>query len=262
MGWGGQEIRILEEAQGMIARGHTVEIWAVAGSGILAEAAKRALPHRALSIGRKNLGGILAMRRALASVRPDIINTHSSTDAWLVALARLTLGERPPVVRTRHISAPVPDNLPTRWLYVRATRHIVTTGERLREALVLENRFHEGRITSVPTGVDALRFRPGSKTEARRMLGLEPTARYVGIVATLRSWKGHLYLVEAFARLAAGDATVRLLVVGDGPMRSSIEGKVAELKLAAKVMLAGRQDAVERRTPRARMRATASAELS
>jgi len=31
------------------------------------------------------------------------------------------------------------------------------------------------------------------------MLRLEPTARYVGIVATLRSWKGHLYLVDAFA---------------------------------------------------------------
>jgi glycosyltransferase involved in cell wall biosynthesis len=246
VGWGGQEIRILEEAQGMIARGHAVEIWAVAGSGILVEAARRALPHRALSIGRKNLWGILAMRRALASVRPDVVNTHSSTDAWLVALARLTLGEAPPMVRTRHISAPVPDNLPTRWLYNHATRHIVTTGERLREILVRENRFREDRISSVPTGIDPSRFRPGDKAEARRMLGLEPTARYVGIVATLRSWKGHLYLVEAFARLAAGDATVRLLVVGDGPMRPSIEQKIAELKLAAKVMLAGRQDAVER----------------
>ncbi len=239
MGWGGQEIRILEEAQGMIARGHAVEIWAVAGSGILVEAARRVLPHRALSIGRKNLRGILAMRRALASVRPDIVNTHSSTDAWL-------LGERPPVVRTRHISAPVPDNLPTRWLYNHATRHIVTTGERLREILVRENRFRGDRITSIPTGIDPSRFRPGDKAEARRMLGLEPTARYVGVVATLRSWKGHLYLIEAFARLAAGDATLRLLVVGDGPMRPSIERKIAELKLAAKVMLAGRQDAVER----------------
>src|SRR5205814_1837666 len=237
VGWGGQEIRILEEAQGMAARGHAVEIWAVAGSGILAEAVRRALPHRALSIGRKNLSGVLAMRRAMASVRPDIINTHSSTDAWLVALARLTLGERPPLVRTRHISAPVPDNFPTRWLYNHATRHIVTTGEALRETLVAENRFREDRITSVATGVDSARFRPGDKAEARRMLGLEPTARYVGIVATLRSWKGHLYLIEAFARLAAGDATVRLIVVGDGPMRPAIAEKITELSLAPNVML-------------------------
>jgi len=246
VGWGGQEIRILEEAQGMIARGHEVEIWAVAGSGILAEAARRALPHRALSIGRKNLRGILAMRRALASVRPDLVNAHSSTDAWLAALARLTLADAPPLVRTRHISAPVPDNFPTRWLYNHATRHIVTTGERLRETLVAENRFREDRITSVPTGVDSARFRPGDKAEARRMLGLDARARYVGIVATLRSWKGHLYLIEAFARLAAGDATIRLIVVGDGPMRPAIAEKITELNLAPNVVLAGRQDAVER----------------
>lgn len=245
MGWGGQEIRVLEETQGMIARGHAVEIWAVGGSGILAEAERRAIPHRALSIGRKNLRGVVAMRRALASVRPHVVNTHSSTDAWLVALACLTLGDAPAMVRTRHISAPVPDNFPTRWLYKRATRHIVTTGERLREILVRENRFNADRITSVPTGIDPVRFRPGDKAEARRRLGLEPAARYLGIVATLRSWKGHLYLVEAFARLAGADAALRLVIVGEGPMRPSIEQKIEELGLAPKVTLAGRQDAVE-----------------
>jgi glycosyltransferase involved in cell wall biosynthesis len=245
VGWGGQEIRILEETQGMIARGHEVEIWAVAGSGILAEAERRAIPHRALSIGRKSLRGVLAMRRALTSVRPDVVNAHSSTDTWLVALALLTLGEAPPLVRTRHVSSPVPDNFPTRWLYQRATRHIVTTGERLRETLLRENRFREDRITSVPTGIDPSRFRPGDKAKARRTLGLDPRGRYVGIVATLRSWKGHLYLIEAFARLAAADAAVRLLIVGEGPMRPLLEQKIAELGLAPKVTLAGRQDGVE-----------------
>ena len=246
MGWGGQEIRILDEAQGMIARGHAVEIWAVSGSEILLEAGRRAIPHRALSIGRKNLCGILSMRRALASVRPDVVNTHSSTDAWLAALACLTLGRRPALVRTRHISAAVPDNFPTRWLYVRATRHIVTTGERLRETLVRDNHVRADRVTSIPTGIDTSRFSPGDKGKARGLLGLDASARYVGIVATLRSWKGHLYLIDAFARLAAADAAVRLLVVGEGPMRPLIEQKIAELGLAPKVTLAGRQDAVER----------------
>jgi len=246
VGWGGQEIRILEETQGMIARGHEVEIWAVAGSGVLAEAGRRAIPHRALPIGRKSLRGIFAMRRALASVRPDVVNAHSSTDAWLVALACLTLRRPPPMVRTRHISARVPDNFATRWLYNRATHSIVTTGERLRETLVRENRFRAEHITSVPTGVDAARFRPAARNEARAALGLDPGLRYVGIVATLRSWKGHLYLVEAFARLAAADAALRLLVVGDGPMRPVIEERISRLGIAAKVRLTGRQDAVER----------------
>jgi FkbM family methyltransferase len=246
LGWGGQEIRILTEAQGMIERGHRVEIWAAPESNILVAAGRRAIPHQALPIARKGLRGLRAMRRAIDSSRPDVVNTHSSTDSWLVALARLTLRDPPPVVRTRHISAPVPTDLATRWLYTRATRHIVTTGKRLRDALIRRNGFREGRITSVPTGVDAGRFQPGDRLEARRALGLEPTVRYIGIVATLRSWKGHLYLIDGFARLAAEDASLRLLVVGDGPMHEAITDRIATLGLAAKVVLAGRQQVVER----------------
>ncbi len=245
LGWGGQEIRILTEAQGLIGRGHEVEIWAAPDSTILPQAARRAIPLRVLPIGRRRVAGLLALRRALAAVRPDVVNTHSSTDTWLVALARLTLRNAPPIVRTRHISAPVPGDFATRWLYTRATQHIVTTGERLRQTLIRDNGFPSARITSVPTGIDTERFRPGDKMQARATLGLDPDARLIGIVATLRSWKGHLYLIDAFARIAAEDPRLRLVVVGDGPMHEPIRQKVADLGLASRTVLAGRQDAVE-----------------
>lgn len=241
MGWGGQEIRILTEAQGMLARGHQVQIWAAPDSTILAEAAVRGLPHLSLPIGRKMMAGLLALRRAIREARPDVINTHSSTDTWLAALAMLGLRAPPPIVRTRHISAPVPRNLASRWLYQRASRHIVTTGDRLRASLIQHNGFDARRITSVPTGIDSALYHPGDKANARRALGLESTARYIGIVATLRSWKGHLYLLDAFARLVHEDPGLRLAIVGDGPMQDVIVGRIKALALTDKVVLAGRR---------------------
>lgn len=241
LGWGGQEIRILTEAQGMLARGHQVQIWAAPDSTILLEAAARGLPLRALPIGRRTFAGLVALRRAIVEASPDVINTHSSTDTWLAALAMLGLHAAPPLVRTRHISAPVPRNLASRWLYQRATRHIVTTGERLRASLIHNNGFDAHRITSVPTGIDSSQFHPGDKANARRALGLEPTARYIGIVATLRSWKGHLYLLDAFARLVPKDPALRLVIVGDGPMQDVIVGRIKTLSLTDKVILAGRR---------------------
>ena len=65
------------------------------------------------------------------------------------------MGRPIPMVRTRHISAPVPRNAPTRWLYTRATARIVTTGEALKQELVERNGFPAQRIDSVPTGIDA-----------------------------------------------------------------------------------------------------------
>jgi glycosyltransferase involved in cell wall biosynthesis len=239
-GWGGQEIRIIEEARGMIARGHEVVVLCPPQARIFTEAPRRGVPVVALPIGRKNLRGLLALRRWLRDHSADVVNTHSSTDTWLAALACATLRNPPPLVRTRHISAAVPDNAASRWLYASAVRHVVTTGEALRRQLIERVGVPAERVTSVPTGIDTARFHPGDKQEARRALGLDPQARYIGIVATLRSWKGHLYLLEAFAVLDAPNW--QLLVVGTGPMRANIETKIAELGLDGRVHLVGQQD--------------------
>ena len=242
-GWGGQEIRILTEARGLMARGHEVRLLCPAEARIFAEAQRRGVPVDALPIGRKNLRGARTLRRWLAAQAVDVLNTHSSTDSWLAALACATLSGAPPIVRTRHISAPIPANAATRWLYTRAARHIVTTGEKLRQQLIRDNGFPAQRITSVPTGIDTARFVPGDRAAARRALGLDEAARYVGIVATLRSWKGHHHLIEAFAALAAPDW--RLLIVGDGPRRDYLAQRIEDLRLGGRVRMVGQQENVE-----------------
>ena len=240
-GWGGQEIRILDEAQGMAARGHEVAIAAPREAKIYEAALKRGLNIVALPIATKNIRGVLALRRRFKTHPVDVVNTHSSTDSWLAALACATLRRAPALVRTRHISAAIPNNLPTRWLYLAATRHIVTTGDNLRMQLVRDNGFPPERITSVPTGIDPSRFAPGNRGAARRATGLPPERRLVGIVATLRSWKGHRHLIEAFSRLPADTG---LVIVGDGPQRQNIEAKIREFNIGERVWLAGNRDDV------------------
>jgi glycosyltransferase involved in cell wall biosynthesis len=60
----------------------------------------------------------------------------------------------------------------------------------------------------------------------------------VGIVATLRSWKGHRFLIEA---LPAG---AHLVIVGDGPMRGVLEDLVQTRQLNSRVVFAGNQSDV------------------
>ena len=115
-GWGGQEIRILTEAQGMLARGHHVTLVTPASADIYPAAKLRNIPVVALPIEKKRPRALLALRRWLAARHGafDVINTHSSTDSWLVALARLSLADMPPVVRTRHVSTRVHGDRATR----------------------------------------------------------------------------------------------------------------------------------------------------
>jgi glycosyltransferase involved in cell wall biosynthesis len=221
LGWGGQEIRIISEAAGLEARGHEVTLAASPHSRIYEEAKKRGLTVVAAPIERKGLRGLWGMRRVLTSQPFDVMNTHSSTDSWLAALAARTMRGAPPMVRTRHISAPVPGNSATRWLYQRATSHVVTTGETLRRDLIGEQHLRADRVSSVPTGVNIERFSPGDPNAARRAVGLPQDLKLVGIVATLRSWKGHRYLIEAMSMLGRDD--LGLVIVGDGPQRDALK---------------------------------------
>jgi glycosyltransferase involved in cell wall biosynthesis len=230
LGWGGQELRILAESQGLARRGHRITLICPREARIHAEAPSWGLQPVTLPIGRKSLAGVHALRRWLSSNQCDVLSTHSSTDSWLAALTFSKI----PIVRTRHISAAVPRNPLSRWLYRRPAR-IVTAGEALRRELIERNGIDAGRVVSVPTGADPQRYRPGDRSSARQVLGLATHETLIGIVATLRSWKGHRYLLEA---LPAG---TRLVIVGDGPQRQALEARAAELGVAARVTFAGNQ---------------------
>jgi glycosyltransferase involved in cell wall biosynthesis len=187
---------------------------------------------------------VFALRRFLSSRPVDAINAHSSTDAWLAAFASRLLIRAPPLVRTRHISSPVPHDAMTRWLYTKATAEIVTTGEAIRTQLIRDVGVAPARVSSIPTGIDPIRFAPGERDGARRALELPSGVPLVGIVATLRSWKGHRILIEALPLLAHRDA--QLVIVGDGPQRDALRTQIVALGLGKRVRLAGNQNDVAR----------------
>jgi glycosyltransferase involved in cell wall biosynthesis len=134
-------------------------------------------------------------------------------------------------------------NWPTHWLYQRATRHVVTTGEALRRQLARDNGFDPARMTSVPTGIDLQRFVPGDRSAARARLGL-PDRPSIGILGTLRNWKGHTYLFEAFASLRSRHPQWQLVVIGDGPQRHNLERLATELGLGDRLLMPGNRDDV------------------
>jgi glycosyltransferase involved in cell wall biosynthesis len=241
IGWGGQELRILTEMEGMQRRGHRVHLVTADNADILPAARARGLAADGLPIAEKKWRGLAAMRRWLAqSARDfDVVNTHSSTDAWLVALAGIAM-HMPPVVRTRHVSTPVNNSWSTRWLYQRATARLVVTGEALKAQLVRDNHFDPGRITSVRTGIDLSRFRPLDRDAARARLGVDERPA-VAIVATLRDWKGHDDLLDAWKIVRERIGGWQLLVIGDGPRRAHLESRVAAMRLRDDVRFIGNQ---------------------
>lgn len=241
-GWGGQEIRILDEAAGFITRGHDVHVAAPADAPIIAAAEARGIPSHAVSVDRKNARSLRALAWLISEFKPNIIVTHSSSDSWLAGAFHRFVHRRPAIVRLRHISAPVARGLQNRWLYGRVPKRVVTTGEAIRTMLIERLRLDPAHVISIPTGTDLTRFRPGDKMAARANLGLPADKPIIGIVATLRSWKGHRFLVSAMNDPRLADA--RLVIVGDGPQDENLKRQIGELDLQDRILLAGRHDNV------------------
>lgn len=244
-GWGGQEIRILTEMRGMMDRGHTVMLLTPKSAEIFPAAQKLGIPVEAIPMVKKRLPALAALRKWLGRHGRDydVINSHSSTDSWLGAVACSTLRHMPPIVRTRHVSTAINNKPSTRWLYQTATQHIATTGEALRQQLHRDNGFELARMTSVRTGIDLSRFKPLPQAECRAALGVaeRPT---LGVLATLRDWKGHDYLLNAWQTLRGEFGDWQLLIIGDGPRRQHLEKRVTDMALRDSVRFVGNQDNV------------------
>ena len=242
-GWGGQEIRTLTESRGMIARGHDVTIACPEHSNIYREAQKRSIKAIALPIEKKRIPALMAMKSFLSENQFDVINTHSSTDSWLVSLCIAWKKKRPGIVRTRHLSTQVHNNKATLWLYNKGNDFIVTTGEQLRQTLHKENGLSLDKMKSVPTGIDEQRFKPSKdKFLAKKAIGVPVDKTMIGILATIRTWKGHEYLLDAVAQLKRDD--FHLLIIGDGPHRPALEAKIDSLGIGDCVSMVGNQDNV------------------
>ncbi len=94
------------------------------------------------------------------------------------------------------------------------------------------NRNEWHKIVHVPLGIDATEFAPGPQ----RAISRPPSILSVGRLAPE---KGQALLLEAIAGLNSEGQTVCLRLVGDGPDRTWLENRAAELGIASNVEFAG-----------------------
>jgi len=108
----------------------------------------------------------------------------------------------------------------------------------------LKNYIHavapKAAVTVVPNGVD---IRPFLKVRASNgASGKHGREKFtVGFVGSLKPWHGLEFLLEAFRRLP-GHGDFELKIVGEGPLRSSLEKLVQKLGLQNRVTFTGAVD--------------------
>ncbi len=215
-GWGGQEIRILNEALGMRKKGYEI-IFAVAkGGGLVREARKEGFTVYEVSFKRYALPlTFLKLLQIIKKHDVEIINTHSSLDAWTGGFASRFSGKK--VVRTRHLSTAIKKGLNSRLLYNYLADFVVTTSSSIIPAICSQSNLSPFAIKCIPTGVQPSKvtFTYEDVLAFRNSLGLKLDDILIGTACFVRSWKGIDDLMQA-ALLLKDMKNVKWVVVGGG----------------------------------------------
>ena len=189
---------------------------------------------------RRRLGYVHAgrLQALLAELEVDVVHAGPVQDcAWLAARAGF------PRLVTMSWGSDLLDRANFgigRWL-ARATlrRSVAFLGDceavRLR---AIELGMDPGRTVIFPWGVDLERFRPVADSAARSALGWGEAL----VVLCVRSWEpryGIDTVLEGFTLAARQEPRLRLILAGDGSLRSWVIGEVEASGLAERVWLPG-----------------------
>ena len=192
--------------------------------------------------GELDVVAALTLRRLIRGSGARIVHAHTAHAAALSALG--TVGTDARTVIARRVDFRLRRNIGTRLKYGRA--HAVIAVSRAVAEIVAAGGVRHDRIHVVPDGVDLQRTVTAADHATLRSLGVPSDVPLVVQVAALVPHKDPLTFVRAMDVVRQRVPAVRVLLVGEGPLRAVAEAEIARLKLDGVVTMTGfRADADE-----------------
>jgi glycosyltransferase involved in cell wall biosynthesis len=195
----------------------------------------------------KDLLALAQLTRLLKTTRPEVVHTHSGKAGILGRLAAWRAGT--PVI-LHHVHGPSfgPFQGPmangcfraAERFAARATTHFVCSAHAMTKLYLAAGIGRPEMFTRVFSGFQVEPFVKASNDPAvRAQLGLAQDDFVIGKIARLAPLKGHADLLMALRGLLPRYPKARVLLVGDGAARASLEEQAHAYGLRDKVVFAG-----------------------
>jgi glycosyltransferase involved in cell wall biosynthesis len=245
LGYGGMESRIARLARGLDKEAYQVDLLSLRR----ASAGQVELPPGTNHIFFPIPSGLhflrlLRLAWLIRKGRYDIVHTHNWSSMFY-GIAAATLALRPLIVHGEHglnrsdLGGVPFKRLMAQRLLARLADWIVPVNAVISAHVRAAWKLDGKKLTVIPNGVDLARFRPSENP---------PTKGFVlGMVGRLDDVKDIGCALRALRLLNDGGkgSGLRLLLIGDGPMKDKLEAQAHELGVSAQVEFAGARRDVE-----------------
>lgn len=198
--------------------------------------------------GRPGIIDILRLSKLFYREGVNIVHTHG----WgTVAMGYLSakLAGVPVVIHGEHGSLHVENRrrIFAQKILFRLVDCTVTVSKDLQSRLASVFNVDKRLFYPIINGVDSSRFiekNPTSKAIIRNQLGIDENGCLIGSVGRLVEWKRHDVLINAAENLVKRGNNVFLMIVGDGPLKESLQALIDNKGLKNRLFLVGRRENV------------------
>jgi len=232
-----QALLLLRELRG---RGHAQTLLAPPGPLLERASAEGFAVEPWRARGEWDLAALLAARRTLQALAPDVAHVHSAHAHALGVPAARWAGV-PAVVVSRRVDFLVRTNPLSRLKYALPVDAYLCISEGVRRAM-LASGVPDSKLRLVASGVDLDEVRAAGARAVpslRALAGLPEDAEVIGTVASLAPHKNHALLLEAAPAVIAGRPRAHFVWLGEGECRATLERRRAALGLDTRVHLLG-----------------------
>jgi sugar transferase (PEP-CTERM/EpsH1 system associated) len=196
----------------------------------------------------KDFSAYIRLWRLLRRLRPDVL--HTRTEATFDAQFYAALAGVPVRIHGEHgqLTSAVSELTMSHKVVRRSLRplvhHYITVSQDLANYLVDPLGISPSRVTRIYNGVDTDRFYPRNGIARIGPSGFADSGSFViGTVGRMQPVKDQLTLVRAFVRMIHEDPSLRqqlrLVLIGDGPLREKCLGLLAEANASNLAWLPG-----------------------
>lgn len=245
---GGTELNTLRSATALVRRGHDVTQILIGSPGTLVDrfaqsgvrlerVQSRSLAHPDILRTSRHISSIIREHDA------QVVHTHD-VFANIIGVPSARIARTPVVISSRRWWKATPRRVHrvlNRLSYAMSTA-TVANAPSVANMLVGDERVPSERVHYIPNLIDESLLVPRvdeNRKSIRSRLGVPDEAVVIMCVARLVPVKNHALLLRAFAAVARESLPLQLVLIGDGPLRQSLESQAAALGVQDRVTFAG-----------------------
>jgi glycosyltransferase involved in cell wall biosynthesis len=243
--WRGGESQAFHLVTGLKAAGHRVCVAALPRSALAERCRSTGIDLFEVGMaGDLDLGAASRIARFARAGSFDVIHAHTARAHAIGLLARW-LGATQKLVVHRRLDFPVSKNFASRWKYRSPRVDLFLAVAAVIRQILIDAGVSADRVKVVNSSIDLARFEEARSRRAeigartRAELGLTAGIPVIGNVAHLAGHKAQRDLVAAMPAVLRSVPEARLVIVGDGEERGSLEAQIQSLSLGSSVVMTG-----------------------